>query len=170
MFRCALVYCRFKYATCSYFLMAPKKVKQAVHSEYVCDCGTTLKIVTDTCIKLHLNGAAHRDALARAGSRKPAMCTRYAPTTANAVSGCRMLPGTRLTNIALVLVAAPGGWLGNATLGTWVCRPLRGTLHSMTPTPLKWHPLRLILARPSMIPSVRWRLRKYPFGPCKGLQ
>ena len=47
------------------FLMAPKKVKQVVHNEYVCDCGTTLKNVTDASIKLHLNGAPHRDALAR---------------------------------------------------------------------------------------------------------
>ena len=36
-----------------------------MHSEYTCECGTTFKNVIDTSIKLHLNGAPHRDALAR---------------------------------------------------------------------------------------------------------
>ena len=38
--------------------MAPKKVKHVVHTEYACDCGTTIKNVTDASIELHLNGAA----------------------------------------------------------------------------------------------------------------
>ena len=45
--------------------MAPKKVKQVVHAEYACDCGTTLTNATNTSIKLCSNGAAHRDAMAR---------------------------------------------------------------------------------------------------------
>ena len=45
--------------------MAPKKVKQVVHAEYTCGCGATLTNVTDASIKLHLNGAAHRESMDR---------------------------------------------------------------------------------------------------------
>ena len=46
-----------------FLFMAPKKMKQVVHGDYACDCGATLKNIADASMKVHLNGATHRDGL-----------------------------------------------------------------------------------------------------------
>ena len=70
----------FFHCACSYTLSHAFQESEAVlRTEYACQCGTTLRNVTDVSIPLHLSGTAHRNMVVSLSQADNAYTVRTSP-------------------------------------------------------------------------------------------